>query len=172
MVHRAPGARARVRRRPHRDSVAQTGLYILLDRHLPGGERWSESDRRLRAVDGGPETILLVEDDDAVRLVTRRALENAGFTVLDAISGPDAIRVAAGYAGEIGVIVADVVMPGMSGPACVDRIRSLRPNVPVLFISGHSDDVLDEYGVDRTRNFVHKPFTPSDLMRAVRELLD
>jgi CheY-like chemotaxis protein len=144
---------------------------MLLDRDLPRGERWSESDRRLRAV-GGTETILLVEDDDAVRLVTRRALENAGYTVLDAIGGHDAVRVAAGYAGRIDVIVADVVMPGMSGPTCVERIRSGRPNVPALFISGHGDDVLDEHGVDRTRNFVHKPFTPSDLMRAVRQLLD
>ena len=144
----------------------------MLDRHHPGGERWSESDRRLRAIDGGTETILLVEDDDAVRVVTRRALENAGYTVLDAVSGHDAIRVAASYAGTIDAIVADVVMPGMSGPACVQRIRARWPDVPVLYISGHSDEVLDEHGVDRTRNFVHKPFTPSDLMRAIRDLLD
>ena len=144
---------------------------MLSDRDLPGGERWSESDRRLRATEGRSETILLVEDDDAVRVVTRRALEKAGYTVLDAVSGHDAIRVAAGYAGEIDAIVADVVMPGMSGPACVERIRSRWPAVPALYVSGHADDVLDEHGVDRTRNFVHKPFTPTDLMRAIRELL-
>jgi two-component system, cell cycle sensor histidine kinase and response regulator CckA len=147
----------------------------MMDRELPGGERWSESDRRPRATDGtaygGTKTILVVEDDDAVRHVTRRALEDAGYTVLAAASGPDAIRAVEAYDGPIHLVVADVVMPGMSGPACVERLRSTRPGVPALYVSGHSDAVLDAHRVDRTRDFVRKPFTPSELMRAIRALL-
>jgi two-component system, cell cycle sensor histidine kinase and response regulator CckA len=150
---------------------------MVTDQDLPGGERWSQSDRRLRAIDDtastGTGTIVLVEDDEAVRLVTRRALEDAGYAVLDSASGPDAIRAVTAHDGDIHLIVADVVMPDMSGPACVERIRAVRPGVPALYISGHADDVLDAHGVaDRTRHFVRKPFTLSELMRAVRDLLD
>lgn len=150
---------------------------MVTDKHPSGGERWSESDRRLLALDPtayhGTETIVLVEDDDAVRLVTRRALEGAGYTILDAASGPGAIRIAEAYDGDVHLVVADVVMPDMSGPACVERIRAARAGTPALYISGHADDVLDAHGVaDRTRHFVRKPFTPSELMRAIRELLD
>jgi two-component system, cell cycle sensor histidine kinase and response regulator CckA len=121
----------------------------------------------------GGETVLLVEDDSAVRVVTRRALEHQGYTVLDADSGPGAIRVASQYGAHIHVIVADVVMPGMSGPECVARIAADRPDVPALYISGYADDILDDHGVtDRARGFVRKPFAPSDLARAIREMLD
>ena len=80
---------------------------MVTDKHPSGGERWSESDRRLLALDHtayhGTETIVLVEDDDAVRLVTRRALEGAGYTILDAASGPGAIRAADAYDGPMSI---------------------------------------------------------------------
>jgi CheY-like chemotaxis protein len=121
----------------------------------------------------GSETVLLVEDDDAVRRVARRALEGAGYTVLQAGNGTDAIKIAAEYQGEIHLILTDVVMPGMSGPACVERITMTRPNVPAVYISGYADDILEEHGViARTRRFVRKPFTPGELTRVIRDVLD
>lgn len=121
----------------------------------------------------GTETILFVEDDAAVRQVTRRALEGMGYTVLVAENGADAIRLAAAYQGEIHLILTDVVMPGVSGPACVDRITMARPNVPAVYVSGYADDILEEYGVlERSRRFVRKPFTPRELTRVIRDVLD
>ena len=116
-------------------------------------------------------TVLLVEDDDAVRAVTRRALEDAGYTVLEATNGPDAIRLASRHDGEIHAIIIDVVMPGMSGPTCVDWITAARPNVLALYISGYSDYILQAHGVHCRRDLVRKPFTPSELVRAVKDLL-
>lgn len=121
----------------------------------------------------GTETILLVEDDAAVRQVTRRALEGMGYTMLVAENGADAIRLAAAYPGEIHLILTDVVMPGVSGPASVDRITMARPNVPAIYISGYADDILEEHGViERVRRFVRKPFTPRELTRVIRDVLD
>jgi PAS domain S-box-containing protein len=121
----------------------------------------------------GTETVLLVEDDDAVRAVARRSLGDAGYTVLEARNGREAIRLAEQFDGEIHVIVADVVMPGMSGPTCVDRIMTTRPNVPAVYLSGYADDIVEGHGVvDRVSRFVRKPFTPSELARAIRLVLD
>ena len=121
----------------------------------------------------GTETILLVEDDAAVRQVTRRALQDMGYTMLVAENGADAIRLAAAYQGEIHLILTDVVMPGVSGPASVDRITMARPNVPAIYISGYADDILEEHGViERVRRFVRKPFTPRELTRVIRDVLD
>jgi PAS domain S-box-containing protein len=121
----------------------------------------------------GSETVLLVEDDDAVRRVARRALEGAGYSVLQAGNGTDAIKIAAEYNGEIHLSLTDVVMPGISGPACVEQITMTRPNVPAVYISGYADDILEEHGViARARRFVRKPFTPGELTRVIRDVLD
>jgi DNA-binding response OmpR family regulator len=114
----------------------------------------------------------LVEDEDAVRTIARIALTMQGFTVLEAGSGVDAIRVAEEYIGTIHLLVTDVVMPEMGGRQLVEAVRVRRPGVRVLYMSGYTDDAVIHHGVESTDAFVQKPFTPLGLARKVRAVLD
>ncbi|MFO0930284.1 MAG: ATP-binding protein, partial [Gemmataceae bacterium] len=121
----------------------------------------------------GSETVLLVEDEDAVRTVSRIGLESQGYVVLTAESGPDAVRLAEEYPGPIHLLVTDVVMPGMGGRQVVETIRGRRPGLRVLYMSGYTDDAVVRHGVsDATDAFLQKPFTPLTLARKVRQVLD
>ena len=121
----------------------------------------------------GSETILLVEDDEGVRKVTAKILKTHGYTVLEAGRGEEAFRVSGRHDGPISLMVTDVVMPGMSGRELAERLRSSRPGMKVLFISGYTDDTVVRHGVLEARMaFLQKPFTPSVLARKVREVLD
>jgi PAS domain S-box-containing protein len=128
---------------------------------------------RPQAPAGGHEVLLLVEDDAAVRGLSRRVLAAHGYRVLEATDGPDALRVGAEHAGVIDLLVTDVIMPGLSGREVADRLTRQRPGLRVLFVSGYTDDTLAPHrvlGVDGA--FLPKPFTPDMLARKVRELLD
>jgi CheY-like chemotaxis protein len=117
--------------------------------------------------------VILVEDEDAVRRITRIAMEAQGYTVLEANSGAEAIQVASQHAGPIHLVVTDVVMPGMSGPELVEALRSLRPNLKVLYVSGYTDDSVVRYGLTTpTDAFLQKPFTPLALGKKVRDILE
>ena len=121
----------------------------------------------------GHETILVVEDEAAVRALVARALREAGYTVLEAANGAVAEDVAREHAGELALLLADVVMPGISGRELADNLRSLRPGLLVLFMSGYTEDIVVRQGVQRAEvPFLAKPFTPSELLRAVRGVLD
>ncbi len=121
----------------------------------------------------GAETVLIVEDDDAVRGVVRMALEMQGFTVLEASGGAEAMRQAEAYDGDLHLLVSDVVMPEMSGRQVLEAIRRLRPGVRALFMSGYTDDAVLRHGVvESTDAFIQKPFTPLSLARKVRQVLD
>ena len=121
---------------------------------------------------GGTETVLLVEDDAAVRALAKRALERRGYDVLEAGGGGAALAVSAG-AGAIHLLVTDVVMPGMGGRELAGRLRGLRPGLRVLYMSGYTDDALVRHGVlAGEAAFLQKPFTPESLARKVREVLD
>ena len=127
----------------------------------------------LRLASRGTETVILVEDEDAVRRITRIAMEAQGYTVLEANSGAEAIQVASQHAGPIHLVVTDVVMPGMSGPELVEALRSLRPNLKVLYVSGYTDDSVVRYGLTTpTDAFLQKPFTPLALGKKVRDVLE
>jgi PAS domain S-box-containing protein len=119
----------------------------------------------------GAETVLLVEDEDVVRGLTRRILADAGYTVLEASSGDDALRVAEEYEGRIDLVLTDVVMPGMGGLQLSERLHALRPRTPVVFMSGYNEDALGGRGVEDDR-YVAKPFTSAELTAAVRDALD
>ncbi|HSS44119.1 MAG TPA: ATP-binding protein [Thermoanaerobaculia bacterium] len=120
----------------------------------------------------GSETILLVEDEEGVRALTRRVLTNYGYTVLEACSGEDAMEVARRTPGMIHLMVTDAVMPGMSGPQLARQLSSLRPDMRVLFISGYTDDAIVRHGLLKpTEAFLPKPFSPDALVRKVREVL-
>ncbi len=121
----------------------------------------------------GTETVLLVEDDDAVRALARKMLAAHGYTVLAAPSGADALELAASHAGPIHLLVTDVVLPGISGRELAIRFQSVRPGLKVLYTSGYTDDAVVHHGVlDAGIAFLQKPFTSGALARKVRETLD
>jgi two-component system cell cycle sensor histidine kinase/response regulator CckA len=121
----------------------------------------------------GTETILLVEDDSQVRTLARTMLAACGYTVLVAASGEEALRLAAAYDGPLHLLLTDVVMPGLSGPELAARLVAERPGLPVLYISGYTDDRLERHGLpNATTAFLSKPFTAEALARAVRQVLD
>jgi len=121
----------------------------------------------------GSETILLVEDDETMRALTRRLLVARGHTVLLASQGEEALRLAQRHDGRIHLLVTDVVMPGMSGRDLADRIVALLPGTKVLYLSGYTDDAIVRHGVlEPGVAFLQKPFTADALARKVREVLD
>jgi two-component system cell cycle sensor histidine kinase/response regulator CckA len=121
----------------------------------------------------GRETVLLVEDEEALRGLSRRILESCGYTVLEAGIGADALRVAEEHAGPIELLVTDVVMPGMGGRELSERLTAARPGLRALYVSGYTDDAIVRHGVLAAESaFLQKPFTPAALARKVREVLD
>jgi nitrogen-specific signal transduction histidine kinase/ActR/RegA family two-component response regulator len=126
----------------------------------------------LPAVDG-TGTILLVEDEEQLRRLARRVLELRRYTVLDAGSAAQALEVARGHAGAIDLLLTDVVMPGGSGPDLAAAFLLDRPGVPVLFMSGYTDDAIVHHGVLRPgTQFIQKPFTPTRLVKRVQEAME
>ena len=119
----------------------------------------------------GIETVLLVEDDPAVRAVARRALTGAGFRVLEAGLPEEALQLAEG--GEVALLLTDVVMPQMTGPELAQRLLATRPGLRVLFMSGYTGGALAHQGlVDAEATYLQKPFTPAILVSTVRAALD
>ena len=120
----------------------------------------------------GSETILLVEDDDQLRVVSRGMLERAGYTVLAACHGADALLQATRHPGPIDLVLTDVVMPRMSGREVARRLTALRPGIRVLYMSGYTEDAIVHHGVlDPGSTLLQKPITPDTLGRAVRQVL-
>jgi PAS domain S-box-containing protein len=127
----------------------------------------------VEGVPSGSETILLVEDEQAVRSLARALLERAGYKVLDAAGPREAEDVFGKHADRIELLVTDVIMPGSSGPALFERLSVERPNLRVLYMSGYTDDAIVQYaGLPADIAFLQKPFTARGLMCKVREALD
>jgi|SRR5579871_948047 len=121
----------------------------------------------------GTETILLVEDEEAVRKLVRRTLEKRGYEILVAATGMEALQIVQGYSGPIHLAIADVVMPQMGGRQLAERLKAVRPEIRVLFVSGYTEaSVARSGGLTEGQTFLQKPFTPLALARNVRELLD
>jgi PAS domain S-box-containing protein len=121
----------------------------------------------------GAETVLLVEDDEAVRNVARATLRLQGYEVLEAESGEAARRLAAEYLHRIDLILTDVMMPGLDGPSLVEQLRVTRPAMKALFISGYAERAIVQHGfIPDGTPFLEKPFTPAQLLRRMRALLD
>jgi CheY-like chemotaxis protein len=123
---------------------------------------------------GGSETILLVEDAELVRNLARQVLEGAGYRVLEAGSAEAAIDLCERINGDkIDLLLTDVIMPGMSGNEMSRILLAKQPGMPVLYMSGYTDDAIVQHGVlEAGINFLQKPFTPGALALKVREVLD
>lgn len=119
------------------------------------------------------ETVLLVEDEELVRGMARQILETAGYRVLEASNGDEAIRIYESCGERVDLMLSDVVMPGMSGRELADHLAPLAPEMSIIFMSGYTDDVIVHHRVlNEETAFIEKPFTPDDFMRKIREVLD
>jgi DNA-binding NtrC family response regulator len=126
------------------------------------------SDKSGAAPAAEPKTILLIDDEPSVRSIVMRILRRANYTVLEADGGESAITVAQAHAGKIDLVISDLYMPGLHGPAVAEKLAALRPGLKVLFISGYADnDVVGRTGVPAGSNFLQKPFSGQDLTAAV-----
>jgi len=121
----------------------------------------------------GSETVLVVEDEDAVRSLVCEILEEQGYNVLNARNGAEALAACHQRAGIIDLVITDVVMPSMSGSELATRLRPLHPQLKLIFMSGYTDNAIIHHGVlSADMAFLNKPFTPQMLARKVREVLD
>jgi PAS domain S-box-containing protein len=156
------------------DEGSGTSITIL----LPAAEQGAIRDEVNGRVDHrkplmGTETILIVDDEVGQREVAQRILTRSGYTVLTASSGARAIELAVSHVGPIDLVVTDVIMPAMQGPTVAQEIRKLRPDIPVLFMSGHAQPVLETESLLGTDfPLMEKPFDEAKLLQNVREVLE
>jgi two-component system cell cycle sensor histidine kinase/response regulator CckA len=151
------------------DKGATFKIYLPEAAEAPAEARPSEPPPTVHGV----ETVLLVEDELAVRRLVRIALEERGYTVLEAEDPDDAVRIAGEHPGEIHLLLTDVVMPGLGGRQVAEQITAVRPQTRVLYMSGYTSDTVVRRGVlTSSAAFLQKPFSPTDLLRKVREVLD
>lgn len=140
---------------------------------LPASSQAQQPIEQKNSSEGGEERILLVEDDEGVRRVAEQILRSSGYDVAVADSGQRALELLEDLEGLIDLMVTDVIMPGMTGAALVNQVKSRWPEIRVLFTSGYTDDTLGEQGVlSREQNFIPKPFENESLRQAVRKTLD
>jgi CheY-like chemotaxis protein len=149
----------------------RTSFEILLPRVgiAPGPSDEFEPEE---SVESEAPTILLVEDEDSVRRLMHRYLEEEGYALLEAANGKAAQEIADSYQRPIHVLVTDVVMPGVTGPELAQKLAPRRPDMKVLFVSGYRHDTLEHQGLLRHEvNLLAKPFPGPELVRRVRVLL-
>jgi hypothetical protein len=148
-----------------------TSVHVWLPATAPPAERGrvpSIPPDRL----GRGRTVLVVEDEPAVRELIVRILNKHSFDVLQAEGGDSALRASDEHPGRIDVLLTDVIMPGMSGAELAERLSSRRPGTRILYMSGYTDDVIGEHGVlPEHTEFLHKPFNASQLVKRIRDVM-
>ena len=149
-----------------------TSFKICLPRVSPTLETVAVSDR-FEKIEGGSQTILVVEDEAALLEVTRRSLDAVGYAILVAQNPAEAIRISESHPGPIHLMVTDVIMPGMSGAQLATHLSATRPEMKILYVSGYTDDTIVRHGVlGPGLAFLQKPFSPKTLARKVSEVLE
>jgi PAS domain S-box-containing protein len=160
----------------HVEVASEPGRGTTFNVYLPRAEETTptaKSAQGLLKAPQGTETVLLVEDENAVRNLARLTLQSNGYTVLEARDGHEAVWVAQQHPGPIHILVTDLVMPRMSGRQLADLLARARPQTRILFMSGHTDETVLRHGVvESSVAFFQKPFRPTDLAQKVREVLD
>jgi CheY-like chemotaxis protein len=150
-----------------------TRFTIYLPRHSDKAKPGRKKPEREEPDAHGDETILLVEDEPAIRKITRLMLEKLGYTVLIASAPDEAIRLVQSYADRIDLLITDVIMPGMNGRDLAEKLLALHPHLKCLFMSGYTANVIAHHGVlDKEIHFLQKPFFMKDLALKIREMLE
>jgi CheY-like chemotaxis protein len=149
-----------------------TTFKIFLPSLKEAGNVPSEATAESKAKVTGTETILLVEDDEAIRKLAVRLLCNHGYKVLEAEDGIAALKLVQEYDAKIHLLISDVVMPRMGGPELAGQIKSLISGLKVLFMSGYTGDFDIDGTVLPESTYIHKPFTTEEFSRKIREVLD
>jgi CheY-like chemotaxis protein len=166
--------------------VKQSGGYIAIESLPEAGATFriylprvsatrteGPATRAAAPVSSGSETILLVEDEISFRTLTRELLQANGYRVIEASSGWEALAAVEAHTDPFHLLLTDVVMPHMSGTELAERLRTLRPEIAVLYMSGYTDDALGRHGALTPGTLLlHKPFDERSLTRRVREALD
>jgi PAS domain S-box-containing protein len=159
----------------HVEIYSAAGMGTTVKLLLPATDDEPDAPSHVAAAhhESGGETVLVVEDEEAMREVTKRILIRHGYTVITACDGVDALRIAQEPGVHFDMLVTDVVMPKMLGKELAGKIKELCPGVAVLFMSGYAQPVLASQGtLDEGVHLVEKPFTAQDLLARVREVLD
>ncbi len=167
--------------------VRQTGGFIFVDstvgrgsmfriffpRHMPKEEEYVKMEEKQLSDLTGTANILLVEDEEAVRMFAARALKDKGYNVIEAANGIDAVETVKNSEESIDLIITDVVMPGMDGPQMINEVRQILPEVKVVFISGYAEDSFrKKLNNEDNIHFLPKPFNLKDLALKVKDILN
>ncbi|MCJ7617805.1 MAG: response regulator [Desulfobacterales bacterium] len=122
---------------------------------------------------GGAETVLVAEDDEVVRTITKTILDRFGYKVIEAVDGEDAVTKFKENKDTIDIVILDVIMPKKHGKMVYDEIKELCPEIKAIFTSGYTSDLIDKKGIlEEGINFIQKPVLPNELLRKIREVLD
>jgi PAS domain S-box-containing protein len=156
----------------HSEPGRGTTFEVYLPCEAASSKRNSMVVARAKADVGGTETVLILEDEEPLRKVTKRILASAGYNVLVAASGAEALQLCERHSGPIHLALSDVVMPKMTGLAFAAHLKSVRPETRVLYMSGYAEEAIDKHGVLDPAMYIGKPFTLDALKRKVREVLD
>jgi two-component system, cell cycle sensor histidine kinase and response regulator CckA len=155
---------------------SEPGVGTTFKVYLPRTDKPAPSGKSLSSIKAPPrgtETVLLVEDEEGVRALTRHVLAGSGYCVIEAANGEEALRIVAGHPTPVHLLVTDVVMPRLGGRELAEQLLTRYPDMKVLFLSGYTDDAVVRHGVLRAEvNFLQKPFSPAALAHKVREVLD
>jgi len=167
--------------------VKQSGGYIFVESEVGRGSRFSiyfpqaqtapptpQARNGAIPAKAGSEPVLVVEDDAMVRSLFRSALSGQGYTILEASTGHEALRLSAEHPGPIQLVITDMILPGgLNGREVTERLAAIRPELDALYMSGYSDEVILRCGtLGQDAAFLQKPFTPEVLADKVRQILD